>query len=193
MPGFFGVGRVEHLDRIVVLLGPADVHPHQHLGPVRRVHAARTRADVEQRLALVVLAGQQRADLHRLDVLVQLLVLGVGLGFRFARPCSFFFGGHLVEHRQVVEALPKLLDAAQLTLGVGQLAGDLLRPGLVVPQVGVGGLVFELLDPAAQSLDVEHPLHRGQGGVQGGEVGLTVRIHGSSGYLWKIPTPVIPD
>ena len=128
----------------------------------------------------VVLAGQQRADFHRLDVVAQLLVLAVGLGYIVG---ATFFGGQLIDHRKVVEALPKLLDAAQLTLGVGQLAGDLLRARLVVPQVGVGGLVFELFDPDTQSLDVEHPLHRGQGGVEGGDVGLTVGIHGSSGYL----------
>ena len=91
-------------------------------------------------------------------------------------------GRQLVDHRQVVEALPQILDAAQLALGVGQLAGDLLGPGLVVPQVGIGGLVLELLDAGAQPVDIEHPLHRGQGGVEGGDVGLTVGIHGSSGY-----------
>jgi hypothetical protein len=31
----------------------------------------------------------------------------------------------------------------------------------------------------AQSLDVEHPLDRGQCGVQGGEVRLSVEVHGS--------------
>ena len=92
------------------------------------------------------------------------------------------FGGHLVEHRQVVEALPELLDAAQLALGVGQLAGDLLGARLVVPQIRIGGLVLQLLDAAAQPLDIEHPLHRGQGGVECGDIGLTVGIHGSSGY-----------
>ena len=96
---------------------------------------------VTQRLALVVLARQQRADLHRLDVLAQLLELGVGLGERVGAVGALLFGGHFVEHRQVVEALPQLLDAAQLALGVRQLAGDLLGAGLVVPQVGIGRLV----------------------------------------------------
>jgi hypothetical protein len=43
--------------------------------------------------------------------------------------------------------------------------------------------MFELFDATAQPLDIEHPLHRGQGGVEGGDIGLTVGIHGSSGYL----------
>ena len=111
------------------------------------------------------------------------LQLGVGLGERVVAARAILFGGQFVEHRQIVEALAKLFDAAQLTLGVRELAGDLLGACLVVPQVRIGGLVFELVDSAAQSFDVEHPLHRGQGGVEGCEVGLTVGIHGSSGYL----------
>ena len=38
--GLLGVGRVEDLGRVVVALGPAQVHPHQHLGPVGGVGAA---------------------------------------------------------------------------------------------------------------------------------------------------------
>ena len=85
--------------------------------------------------------------------------------------CPAFFGGQLVEHRQVVEALAQFLDTAQLALGVGQLAGHLLGARLVVPQIRIGGLVLELFDATAQPLDIEHPLHRGQGGVEGGDVG----------------------
>ncbi len=177
-PGLFGVGGVEHLDGVLVLLGPADVHPHQHLGPVGGVHPAGAGADGDQRLALVVFAGQQGAHLERPRC-------------RRAAPCSsasasarasaaaapLLLGSHLVEHRQVVEPPPQLLDPAQLALGVGQLAGHLLRVRLVVPQLGIGRLVLELLDAAAQTVDVEHPLHRGQGGVEGGDVGLTVGFH----------------
>ena len=56
-----------------MLLRPADVHPHQHLGPVRGVDAAGAGADGHDRLALVVLPREQGPDLHRLDVLAQLL------------------------------------------------------------------------------------------------------------------------
>jgi hypothetical protein len=42
--------------------------------------------------------------------------------------------------------------------------------------------MFKLLDAGPQAVDVEDPLHRGQGGVEGSEVGLTVGIHGSSRY-----------
>ena len=182
MPGLFRIGRVEDLDGIVVLFGPADVHPHQHLGPVGGVHPAGSRADGDDRLALVVLARQQGADLHRLDVLTQLLELGVGFGDGVGALCPLFFIGDFVEHRQVVDTLPQLLHAAQLTLGVGQLAGDLLGARLVVPQVGVGRLGLELFDARAQAFDVDHSFHGGQGGVECGDIGLPVEVHGSSRY-----------
>ena len=162
-----------------MLFGPADIHPHQHLGPVGGVHSAGTGPDGDDGLALVIFAGEERPDFHRLEVLAQLLELRVGLGQFVVAP---FFGGQLVEHREVVEPLPQLLDAAQLTLGVRQLTGDLLGVRLVVPKMRVGRLVLELFDTTAKPLDIEHPLHRGQGGVEGGDIGLTVRIHGSSGY-----------
>ena len=165
-----------------MLLGPADVHPHQHLGPVGGVHPTGSGTDVDQRFPLVVLTGEQGADLHRSDVLLKLLELGVGLDQGFGTACSILFGGELVEHRQIVEPTAQLLDATQLALRVRQLTGDLLRARLVVPQVRVGGVLLELFDTTAKRLDIENPLHRGERGVEGGDIGLTVRIHGSSGY-----------
>ena len=163
-------------------LGPADVHPHQHLGPVGGVDATGAGPDGDQRLALVVLAADSsvRTSIAAMSSR-SFLQLRVGLGVRVVAARASFFCGHLVEHRQVVEPLAQLLDAAQFALGVRQLAGDLLGAGLVVPQLGIGGLVLEFLDAAAKPVDVEHPLHRGQRGVERGDVGLTVGIHGSSG------------
>ena len=97
-------------------------------------------------------------------------------------PSPLFFIGEFVEHRQVLDTLPQLLDATQLALGVGQLAGDLLGARLVVPQLRIGRLGLELVDARAQALDVDHPFHGGQGGVECGDIGLPVEVHGSSGY-----------
>ncbi len=164
----FGVGGVEHLDAVVVLLGPADVHPHQHLGPIGGVDATRTGADGDDGLALVVLAGQQGPDLHLFDVGLQRFEFGVGLGELVV---ATLFGRQFVEHRQILEAAAQAFDATQFTLGVGEFTGDALGVALVVPQIGgVGGLVFELLDLRAQPIDVEHSLHRRQGGVEGGDI-----------------------
>ncbi len=42
------------------LLGPAEVHAQQDLGPVLRVGAARVRLDRDDRVSRVVLAGEER-------------------------------------------------------------------------------------------------------------------------------------
>lgn len=137
------------------------------------------RADGDHGLALVVLPGQQRPDLHGFDVLAQLDAFGIRLGHHRV---VFAFFGKLVKHRQIVEATPQLLDPAQLTLRVRELTRHLLAAGLVVPQVGVGGGLLQRLDPGTQAVDVEHPLHRGEGRVEVSDVGLAVQIHNSSGY-----------
>ncbi len=104
--GFFGIGGVEHLDGVFVLLGPADIHPHQHLGPVCGVHPTRAGPDGDQRLTLVVFPRQQGAHLGGLDVGAQRLELRVGLGDGIGGGRARFLGGQLVEHRQVVQAAP---------------------------------------------------------------------------------------
>jgi hypothetical protein len=60
---------------------------------------------------------------------------------------------------------------------VGKLAGDTLRAGLVIPELGIGGLMLELVDATAQTIDVEHSLHRGQRGVECCDIGLAVGVH----------------
>ena len=66
-----GVRGLVDLGRVAVPLRPAQVHPQQHLGEVRGVHAAGAGPDGDQRLPRVVLAGEQGADLHLLDGLGQ--------------------------------------------------------------------------------------------------------------------------
>ena len=50
------------------LLGPAQVHAQQHLGPVLRVGAAGAGRDLHERGAAVVLAGEERGLLERVDL-----------------------------------------------------------------------------------------------------------------------------
>jgi hypothetical protein len=116
---------------------------------------------------------------HRLDVLAQLLEFGVGL-CHIVGPA--FVGRQFIHHREVIEALTELLDPPQFALGVGKLTGDALGVRLVIPEVRVRRLVLQLFDSTAKPLDIKYPLHRGQGGVEGGNIGLTIGIHGSSRY-----------
>ena len=152
-------------------LGPAHVHAHEHLGEVRGVDAPGLGADGHQRLARVVVARQQGADLELVDRLAQGLQLALGLGGGRGVP---LLHGHLVQQPDVVEPAAQLLDAAQVALQVGELGGERLGRLDVVPQVGGRGLLLQLGDLAAEPVDVEHRLDRGQGRAQfvddGGEV-----------------------
>ena len=89
MPGLFAGQQVEDADLETVPLRPADVHPHQHLGPVLRLGAAGAGMDGEQGVARVVGALQHRLELECLRPpsveLVGLpldLVLHAGVGLR---------------------------------------------------------------------------------------------------------------
>ena len=48
-------------------LGPAQVHPLHHLGPVLRVGPAGAGVDLADRVALVVLAGEQALQLELVE------------------------------------------------------------------------------------------------------------------------------
>ena len=58
-PGLLALLLVDDLGREAMALGPAQVHPQEHLGPVGRLGAAGAGADRQDRGALVVLAGEQ--------------------------------------------------------------------------------------------------------------------------------------
>ncbi len=178
-PRLFGVGDVVDVGGVPVLLGPAQVHAHEHLGEVGGVDAARLGPDRDQRLALVVLARQQRADLQRGDLLPQLRPIGVGVGGGGRVRLVL---GELVEHRQVIEPAPQVLQTPQLALGVREAAGDLLRGLLVVPQVGLARLVGQVGDLGAQPGEVGHRLDALQSGGELLEVGCSVGVHNAPGY-----------
>ncbi|SKX66772.1 Uncharacterised protein [Mycobacteroides abscessus subsp. abscessus] len=165
-----------------MLLGPADVHTHQHLRPIGRVDAARTRPDVDHGVARVVLAGEHGLDFHSLDVAAQGFALGVGVGKRRRARLTLFGLREFVVDGHVIESLPQFGDTTQLRLGVREFACHLLRVVLVVPQIRVGRLHLELVDPPTQLLDVEDFLDGRQGRVEGFEIGCYVRMHGLPGY-----------
>ena len=130
--------------------------------------------DLHERLALVVLPRQQRADLEAADLALQVGQLGVGLGLG---ALVVLLGGHLEQHAEVVEPAAQRLDAVDVALHRRQPGGDLLRLGRVVPQVGLAGLRLEVRQLDAQPRQVEHLLDAGQRGVEGGEVGTAVGGH----------------
>ena len=87
-PGFLALAQVEHLDREAPPLRPPRVHPHEHLRPILRFGAAGAGADLDLRVAEIVLAREQRLQLERVQLVAggvdQVIHLGgharVGLG-----------------------------------------------------------------------------------------------------------------
>ena len=138
---------------------PAQVHAQQHLGPVGGVDAAGFGPDGDQRLARVVLAGQQGAHLELVDAVPQRPELALDLGPRLRVVLRL---AELPEHLGVVDPPTKVLDPTDLALHVGQPAGYPLRALLVVPQVGDGRLLLESGDLAAQLVEVEDGLDAGE-------------------------------
>ena len=173
--GLLGVRRVEHLDRVGVLLGPAGVHPHQHLGEVRGVDATGAGADGDQRLAGVVLAGQQGPDLERLDGLLDPGQLGLGLGQRRG---VALLAAELDHELEVLEPAGQLGEPVDLALEDGEPSGHAGGVVLVVPEVGRGHLLAQVGDLGAHGVEVEHLLD----GVHGRLELLDLRVEVWSGH-----------
>ena len=111
-------------------------------------------------VALVVLPGQQGADLERLDRLGQPVELGVRLGE--GRRVVLLLC-QLDHDLHVVEPAAQAGDPLELGLQDRQPPGDPLGVGLVVPEVGCGDLLAELGDLRAHRVEVEHLLDARQG------------------------------
>jgi hypothetical protein len=118
-----------------VALGPAEVHPEEHLGPVGRLRAPCAGTDREDRAALVVLAGEQQ----RRPLAGEILLERGGLAVELSRELRV--AGLLDELQGREEVVgPAQEPAPQLDLRpeIGGLSKDLLRAALVVPEPGFG-------------------------------------------------------
>jgi hypothetical protein len=122
-------------------LGPAQVHPEQHLCPVGRLGAAGAGTDREERAALVVLAGEQQLRPRAAEVGGQGGALAVQLGRQLAVARLV---DELEGRQEVVGARQQSAPGVDLgSEGVGG-AKSLLRRTLVIPEIGGGGAPVEL-------------------------------------------------
>ncbi|CAB5005468.1 unannotated protein [freshwater metagenome] len=94
-------------------LAVSRIHAQEHLGPVGRVDPARLRPDRHERLAGVVFAGEQRADLELGDCLRKVVEL---LHCLSDRSLIALVLGELEENRQVAQAPAQRLELAHLAL-----------------------------------------------------------------------------
>ncbi len=150
MPGLGPFGHVVQADREATAFTPALVHPQQHLGEVLGVDAAVLGVDLHDAVAVVVLAGEQAAQLELVErradrgdrvVDVRLLRLVV------------LVAGELVQHLDVADPRGQVVERREVVTDVGVLGVELLRPLLVVPQPGFGDLGLEDREALAVVVD----------------------------------------
>jgi hypothetical protein len=126
-----------------VALGPAEVHPQQHLRPVGGFRAAGTRADRDDGVLRVELAIEQEEGPLALELGLQGagLALDIGLGLRIGG-----VGEEVQELGQVIGPLLERAPQGDLVAQALGLAGDLLGGALVVPEPGFDRAGVELRD-----------------------------------------------
>ena len=137
-PGLLPRARLEKVDLEAPPLGPAHLHPQQHLGPVLGVGAAGAGVHRDDRVAGVVASREEPLLLElrqaRLDVGARLLQLG---GDRVV------LGRELLQRLQVVELRLQHPVGLELALRARVLRRDARRPLLVVPEAGLLHLALE--------------------------------------------------
>jgi hypothetical protein len=126
-----------------VALGPAEVHPQEHLRPVGGLGAAGARADRQDRVLGVVLAGEEQER----PLALELGAEGVGLAFDVR--LGLGIGRVREQVQQLLEVGGALLQGSPEGDLVAQalgLANDLLRGALVVPEARLDGAGIQLRD-----------------------------------------------
>ena len=177
MPGLFGVGGVVDLGRVPVPFRPAQVDAPQALRPVGRVRPARLRVDRDQRLAGVVLAGQQGADLQLVDLPAE--HRQVAGGFHPGGLVVLALG-QLEQHPRVAQAVTQADQPGQLAVEVGQPAGDRLGLLLVFPERRVGRPLPQAVCFLPHGVRVKDGLHAGEFRRQFRDFAGGIGCHGGS-------------
>jgi hypothetical protein len=131
---------------------PAQVHPQEHLGPVGRFGAAGARADRQDRVAIVVLAGEQEGCPFPDEVLLEGGRIAGQLGFELG------IGAFIEKFERRLEVFGTRSEGTPggdfLAQPVG-LAQDLLGAALVVPEPGFLGQRLEFGDAGVLGLEVK--------------------------------------
>ena len=168
---------VQDLVGEAVALGPAGIHPVEHLAPVLGLCAAGTGVKAHQGIVLVIMAGEQglqAAGLHLLlqdlEALLQFLQHGVVV----------FLGGHFADGHHVLPGGDHFLVALDLGLGLLDLDGHLLALLRVVPEAG--GLLhgMEPLQLVAHTVHIQRLRQTVQSGAAVVElllIGVKFNIH----------------
>ena len=132
--GFFARALLDPFNFVVMTFRPAQIHAHQHFGPVLRFCSAGTRIDFDVAVIAVNFAGEQAFELKFLRASLQNCD-GV---FTFTDNVLIVFGiAELNQRDRILELLFKAAHLIYRFLETGPLAQHFLRPLLVIPKTGV--------------------------------------------------------
>jgi hypothetical protein len=130
-PRLLSLGGLLHLDAEPTALGPAQIHPQQHLGPVLGVSPPGPRADGDHRVAGVVAAAEESRLLELGEPALDRGELGVELGGELG-----IVLGELDEIREVADVRFELAKRLESPLGPRVGGRGRSRAPLVVPEAG---------------------------------------------------------
>ena len=151
-PGLLAAALFEPLDLVAAGLGPADIHPQQHLCPILRLGAAGTGMHFEIAVVAIGLARQQALQLTSSRLGAQLLERRLGLG----DDCRLAFG--FAQLDQLARFVDFTLDppvAVDRLVEPGALAQQLLGIRRIVPQTRILDLCVQLGEPPGRGLPVK--------------------------------------
>ena len=136
-PGNFALLKVELAHLVAISFGPAQVHAHQHSGPVAGFGSARARRHLEHRAHFIFFAAEHVAELHRAELLLELGYGRIDVGFLddalAVKLNRGLYLAHLGLHRLV--SLNPVLEFANLAHGLFGLFG-------VVPKARIARFFF---------------------------------------------------
>jgi hypothetical protein len=135
-----------------VALGPAEIHPEEHLRPVRGFGAARAGADRQDRTVLVVLTREQQERPLTSELLGEGRDVTIQLSLEIrVRRLRQQLGELLRRGRALLETAPR----RELVSEALRLLQELLGGALVVPEAGLGCGRVEVGDAPSLRLEVK--------------------------------------
>lgn len=135
--GDLALGQLDDSGVEAVLVGPAQVHAQQHVGPVLGLGAAGAGLDVQVGVVRVHLAAEHAAELQLLEDLAQTLDF---VGDVVDGALVVFLDRHVQQVAGVGQAAGQVVQGFHHLRQLGALAAEVLGVFRVVPDVGV----FEL-------------------------------------------------
>ena len=123
------------------MVGPAQVHAQQHVGPVLGFGTAGPRLDIQVGIVLIHLATEHAAELKALEALLQLRELGGHVG---DGAFVTLLDRHLQQFGGIVQAGTQVVQRTDDVRQGCALAAQILGPLGLVPDAGVFQLALYL-------------------------------------------------